>query len=108
DQSAIEQAIREAVQRCDVLLISGGLGPTADDLTRQALAAVMSVPLEVNEAWLQRLRAFFADRGRPMPEANTIQAMIPRGAAMIDNTAGTAAGIQVDLAQADCTPVQAE
>jgi nicotinamide-nucleotide amidase len=97
DQPAIEKAIREASQQSDLLLISGGLGPTADDLTRQAVAAVMNQPLELNERWLGELQKFFAARGRPMPEANRIQAMIPRGAQMIFNTAGTAAGIEARL-----------
>ncbi len=99
DQRAIEAAIREAACRCDVLIISGGIGPTEDDLTRQALAAVMEVELELNEQWLAKLHEFFKNRARPMPETNKIQAMIPRGATMIENTAGTAAGIRatVDL-----------
>src|SRR3954451_8737092 len=52
DQPAIEQAILESVGRWDFLIISGGIGPTADDLTRQALAATMRVPLELSDAWL--------------------------------------------------------
>ena len=97
DQSAIEEAIRRSAPLCDYLLISGGLGPTADDLTRQALAAAMEAPLELNEQWLAELEKFFAARSRPMPQANRIQAMIPRGARMIFNTAGTAAGIDAAL-----------
>src|SRR5439155_20936299 len=97
DQNSIEQAIHESVGRCDVLLISGGIGPTEDDLTRQALAKVMDVELEMNEKWLHRLKAFFRARGREMPETNRIQAMIPRGATMIDNTCGTAAGMRAFL-----------
>jgi len=93
DQPGIEQAIREAIARCDFLLISGGLGPTEDDLTRQALANVIERPLQLNEEWIAELEKFFSMRGRPMPPANRIQAMIPRGARMIFNTAGTAAGI---------------
>ncbi len=93
DQAAIERAIRDALPRCDVLIISGGIGPTPDDLTRQALAAVMNEPLEMSAQWLSTLQKFFTDRGRVMPEINRIQAMIPRTARMIDNTAGTAAGI---------------
>ena len=101
DQPAIEQAIEEAVGRCDFLIISGGIGPTEDDLTRQALAAVMRVPLELNETWLKVLRRFFEQRGRPMPEANRIQAMIPQGAAMISNANGTAAGIDATYVSGD-------
>src|SRR5213083_2194858 len=54
-QPAIEQAIEESCGGADVLLISGGIGPTEDDLTRQALAGVMNQPLELNETWLARL-----------------------------------------------------
>ena len=97
DQHAIEQAIRESAPRCDLLLVSGGLGPTEDDMTRQALAAVMGQPLEINQIWLAELEKFFAARSRPMPAANRIQAMIPHGAGMIFNTAGTAAGIVATL-----------
>src|SRR5688572_14696549 len=82
-QQAIERAISSLVSQCDVLVISGGLGPTEDDLTRQALAAVMGVELEMNETWLNELTQFFQRVNRPMPERNKIQAMIPRGATMI-------------------------
>jgi nicotinamide-nucleotide amidase len=97
DQASIEAAIHEGAQRADTILISGGIGPTEDDLTRQALASVMGVGLELNETWLAKLDAFFSKVGRPMPPTNRIQAMIPRGAEMIDNTAGTAAGIRAVL-----------
>jgi nicotinamide-nucleotide amidase len=99
DQKLIQDAIRSAVGRCDVLLISGGIGPTEDDLTRQAMAEVMGVPLEMNQVWLDKLTEFFKSRGRQMPEINKIQAMIPRGAEMINNSAGTAAGIHAVIAQ---------
>src|SRR6059058_2523080 len=59
DQRAIERAMRESAGRFDFMIVSGGIGPTEDDLTRQALASVMNVPLELNEAWLTRLRSFF-------------------------------------------------
>lgn len=97
DQKEIERAIRDAAGRCDFLVISGGIGPTEDDLTRQALAAVLGVPLEINETWLVELRKFFEARGRVMPESNKIQAMIPRGAAMLFNHAGTAAGMTATI-----------
>jgi nicotinamide-nucleotide amidase len=102
DQRAIEQAIEESVGRCDVLLISGGIGPTEDDLTRQALAAVLREPLELNEAWLRRLEEFFRKVGRrTMSPLNRVQAMIPRGATIIENTAGTAAGIDATYLSGD-------
>lgn len=97
DQRAIEQAIIESGQRSDFLLITGGIGPTKDDLTRQALAVVMRQELSLNDIWLKRLEDFFAARNRPMPESNKIQAMIPTGATMIDNALGTASGIDATL-----------
>ncbi len=105
DQSAIERVISHAIPRADVILVTGGLGPTEDDLTRQALAAVLNVPLELNESWLTRLEAFFRDRGRPMPAANRVQAMIPTGARLINNTAGTAPGIHATAHRDGAPPV---
>ena len=104
DQLQIESALRDSSQLSDVVLISGGIGPTEDDLTRQALASVMNEPLEPNSIWLAELDKFFAQRGRPMPPINRIQAMIPRGAAMIFNHAGTAAGIKTTLQRNDGKP----
>lgn len=101
DQPAVEQAIAEAVGRCDVLLVSGGIGPTDDDVTRQALAAALRVPLVLNEAWLARLEQFFRDLGRAMPPMNRIQAMIPHGTTAIHNSAGTAAGIDATYQSGD-------
>lgn len=101
NQRAIEEAVRAAASRCDVLLISGGLGPTEDDLTRQALAEVLKEPLELNQGWVTHLEDYFRQRGRRMPAANRIQAMIPRGATMIENTAGTAPGIDARYTTGD-------
>ena len=100
DQSAIEAAIRywsdgRSLDNtgCDALIVSGGIGPTEDDLTRQALGAVLGQPLELNADWMERLHSFWTKRGRPMPAINEIQARIPAGATMLDNPVGTAAGI---------------
>lgn len=101
-QSAIEHAIQDSAARCDYLIISGGIGPTDDDLTRQALAAVLGVELELNHEWLSRLEDFFSNLGRDMPQSNCIQAMIPRGATIVENTSGTAAGIQCTLRPGNC------
>lgn len=98
DQSRLERAFHEAGTQSDVILITGGIGPTADDLTRQALAAVMRQELTLNDAWLQHLRAFFRSRGREMPPTNRIQAMVPLGAKLINNAFGTAGGIDATLA----------
>jgi len=93
DQPQIERAIAEAAARCDWLIVTGGLGPTEDDLTRSALANVLGEPLELDAAWLARMSEFFAGRNVPMPPSNRVQAMIPRGATPLQNDAGTALGI---------------
>ncbi len=100
DQAAIEAAISAAVPTCDFLIVSGGIGPTPDDLTRQALAKYLGVELHLEKKWLAHLKSLFASRNREMPEMNQIQAMIPAGAAPIDNPNGTAAGISVSVPNA--------
>jgi nicotinamide-nucleotide amidase len=97
DQAAIVRALSTLAGLCDQLIISGGIGPTADDLTRQALAEALGQPLELDDAWLGRLKAFWRSRGSVMPEINRIQAMIPRGGALLHNPVGTAAGIRATL-----------
>jgi nicotinamide-nucleotide amidase len=97
DLPAIKEALSGAAPRCDVLIVSGGLGPTEDDLTRQALAAVLGVPLETHEQALRELSAWFAKLGRPMSENNKIQAKFPRGTTPIENTCGTAPGIRAEV-----------
>ena len=94
DQAAIEAAIHDGCRRADFLIVSGGIGPTPDDLTRQALAAALGVPLDVDAQWLEDMRTkYWARRGAVMPEMNAIQAGIPRGATLVDNPNGTAAGV---------------
>ncbi|MDB5297576.1 MAG: CinA-like protein [Phycisphaerales bacterium] len=97
DRALTEEAIREAARRADLVLISGGIGPTEDDLTRQAIADVLGVPLESSPAWLAEMRTYFERTGRVMPERNNVQALIPAGAEMVWNTCGTAAGIKAAI-----------
>jgi nicotinamide-nucleotide amidase len=93
DQAGIEEAIAKIGTAANFLLISGGLGPTLDDLTRQAVAAVLNVPLELDESALAQITEYFASRKRPMAEINRVQAMMPREATLIENKNGTAPGI---------------
>ena len=81
-----------AAARADVVLITGGLGPTQDDLTREALAAAAGVELVEDSASVEHIREMFAKRGRVMAGRNRVQAQFPRGAKAILNTAGTAPG----------------
>jgi nicotinamide-nucleotide amidase len=88
---------RTATRRADVVVSSGGLGPTADDLTRDALAEAMGVELVRDAASLKHIRLLFASRGRPMPERNERQAYLPAGAEAIPNPNGTAPGIHAQV-----------
>lgn len=83
-----------AAQRADVIVCTGGLGPTADDLTRQAIASMADVELQLYDDQLEHLEAFFARRGRTMTPSNKIQAHFPAGAIVIPNPEGTAPGIE--------------
>jgi nicotinamide-nucleotide amidase len=97
DQPAIVRALTMLAELCDHLIVTGGIGPTPDDLTRQALAESLGQPLEIDQAWLNRLRAYWQSRNSVMPEINRIQAMIPRGGTLLHNPLGTAAGIRATL-----------
>src|SRR5262245_48715519 len=88
---------RAAAERADIVVASGGLGPTADDLTREALAKLAGVELVLDPNALSYIENLFARRKRPMPERNHVQAMFPRGSRVIHNPAGTAPGIDIDL-----------
>ena len=95
------EAFRIAAGRADVVVATGGLGPTADDLTRDVLAAVAGEPLELSAEALVAVESRFARRGMPMPETNRRQALFPRGSRMIPNPDGTAPGLDVDVARPD-------
>ncbi len=100
DETAdIVQALRLAVQRADVVVVTGGLGPTDDDLTRQALAAYLGVELIYHPELGEQIEAFFTSRGLTMPQRNRVQACIPQGAEPIDNPRGTAPGVLYETDQ---------
>ncbi|MGH0037617.1 MAG: competence/damage-inducible protein A [Myxococcota bacterium] len=86
------QAFRQAAARADVVLVSGGLGPTRDDLTTEVLAHTFGRKLVLDEASLEEIRAFFARVGREMSENNAKQALFPEGADVLPNPVGTAPG----------------
>lgn len=92
----IVRALEFASQDADVVLITGGLGPTDDDLTRQALAKFLGVVLELQGELLEKMRDYFARRGIEMAAKNEIQAYLPAGAGALPNNCGTAAGIRVE------------
>jgi len=91
----IEQAIRGALEQADVVITTGGLGPTVDDMTRDAVARATDRPLVLREDLLQEISRFFERRGRPMSDNNRRQAEVPQGATAIHNPVGTAPGFIV-------------
>jgi nicotinamide-nucleotide amidase len=99
-------AFRVATARADLVLMTGGLGPTQDDLTRDALALVAGVPLVEDPGSLDAIAALFARRKRAMPERNRVQALIPLGAEALPNRVGTAPGLWMTIGRAvvGCMP----
>jgi len=94
---SIVRALKLASDDADIVIATGGLGPTDDDVTRQGLAKFLGVELQLHNDLLEKIQNMFARRERPMPEINKIQAYIPTGAQAIDNKLGTAPGIMASL-----------
>jgi nicotinamide-nucleotide amidase len=93
NQRRIVTALRTALARGDAAITCGGLGPTQDDITREAIAEVMGVPLVRDAELVRRVEQFFSARGREMPKSNLRQADVPEGAIVIDQSRGTAPGL---------------
>ncbi|VTT98110.1 competence damage-inducible protein : CinA-like protein OS=Singulisphaera acidiphila (strain ATCC BAA-1392 / DSM 18658 / VKM B-2454 / MOB10) GN=Sinac_1552 PE=3 SV=1: MoCF_biosynth: CinA [Gemmataceae bacterium] len=91
---------RTACERADLVISTGGLGPTQDDLTREVIAAVAGVPLEEDPVSLAHIKEMFARRGRVMPDRNHVQALLPKGAEAIYNVCGTAPGVWAKVGKA--------
>jgi nicotinamide-nucleotide amidase len=86
-------ALRACLARSEAVIVTGGLGPTQDDITREAMAEVMGAELVRDESIVERIRAMFASRNREMPESNSRQADVPKGATVIEQRLGTAPGL---------------
>ncbi len=89
--------LREISVRADCCICTGGLGPTSDDLTAEAVAKAFDLPLEFDDIAFEQIKRFFMLRTRPMPESNRKQAMFPKGAERIDNVWGTAPGFSLQV-----------
>ena len=105
DLEAIRQGLRTVLGVADVLVVTGGLGPTEDDLTRQAIADYFGLELVEDAGALARIRARFAHRGRKMPDGNRIQAQVPAGSQIIYNDRGTAAGFYLPVGEGVPAPL---
>ncbi|WP_429171183.1 competence/damage-inducible protein A [Aeromonas rivipollensis] len=95
----LKAALQESASRAEVVLVCGGLGPTADDLTAQAAAEAFGQPLTLFPDWLATMAERYASRGRTMAQSNSKQAWLPRGCEILDNPVGTACGFLVSHGQ---------
>ena len=100
DLPAIVDVLRAAAERSDAVLVSGGLGPTSDDLTADAAAAAFGLEIQRNPRALEHVQRFFADRGRRMSPNNEKQADLPAGCTLLPNPGGTATGFGLRIG--DC------
>jgi len=96
ERGDLATVLRQALERTAVVVLTGGLGPTDDDLTRDVVSEVMDLPMTEDPAIVEKIRARFERRGLTMPEVNRRQAMVPRGAIVLDNPNGTAPGLFID------------
>lgn len=96
DAAAIRSAVEDALGRTGVVVVTGGLGPTRDDITKEAVAGIFGMPLEYDESVWQDLLARFARLGRSPSAGNRTQAMVPRGAIILRNPWGTAPGLWLE------------
>ncbi|HYG79548.1 MAG TPA: competence/damage-inducible protein A [Pyrinomonadaceae bacterium] len=96
DDARLEETIKDAMKRSRVVVMTGGLGPTEDDITRKIAARAMNRRLLLNEKVLEAIRTKFFDMGRQMPEINARQAMVIEGAEVLDNPNGTAPGMYIE------------
>jgi nicotinamide-nucleotide amidase len=95
DGDAIKDALNESIKRSDVVIVTGGLGPTSDDITREATAKILDLELIEDEAAMRSLESFFSRINKPMAEVNRKQAYAPVGADVLPNSHGTAPGVYV-------------
>src|SRR3954470_479663 len=96
DIGEMARVVASALEWADLIVITGGLGPTEDDMTRDAVARVLGIPLDLDESIVTRLLERFARRGMTMPDINRRQAMVPRGADVLPNQNGTAPGLWLE------------
>ncbi len=95
----IQNAVRESLSRANLIITTGGLGPTSDDITRDLIAELLGKKLFQDASTLARIEQFFAGRKRRMPESTKVQAMVPEGAIVLPNHHGTAPGLAISVAQ---------
>lgn len=103
---AIETAVREALGRADLVITTGGLGPTSDDITRDLVAKLLGLTLQEDAVVLRHIAEYFVSRKRPQPESTKIQAQVPAGATVLMNAFGTAPGLVMETKPGQFRPGQ--
>ena len=98
ERADLAALLRQALDRADLIVLTGGLGPTDDDLTRDVVAEVLGLTMDVDDAIVAKIQQRFERRGLVMPDVNRRQAQVPRGAIVLDNPNGTAPGLLIDHA----------
>src|SRR5215468_1289102 len=96
DVEELTEILRVALEWADVIVLTGGLGPTEDDITRDAVARVLKLSMSEDEAVVSRIRERFSRRGLTMPDINRRQGMVPHGATLLENSNGTAPGLWLE------------
>src|SRR5208337_926843 len=93
----IQNAVGESLSRADLVITTGGLGPTSDDLTRELIAELLGKKLVQNKEVLAHIENFFAKRNRPRPEKTRVETLVPEGALVFLNQTGTAPGLAIKI-----------
>jgi nicotinamide-nucleotide amidase len=96
DEKAIHDSLSRALLKSDLVILTGGLGPTDDDLTREVVASFLQRKMVLNKKWLERMENFFSARGITMPQNNSKQAMVIEGSIILENDRGTAPGALIE------------
>ena len=102
DGNQIQRAVRESLGRADLVITTGGLGPTSDDLTRELIAGLFGKKLVENKDVLSHIENFFAKRGRPRPAKTSVETLVPEGALVFLNPTGTAPGLAMRVDENGC------
>ncbi|WP_319782512.1 CinA family nicotinamide mononucleotide deamidase-related protein [Oceanisphaera sp. IT1-181] len=100
DKADLVELFEQRSHQADIVIVNGGLGPTSDDISAEAMADAAGIPLELNQYWLEVMQQKYSNRNREMPKSNNKQAMLPQGAELVDNPVGTACGFAVKLNRA--------
>ncbi|WP_346354266.1 competence/damage-inducible protein A [Azotosporobacter soli] len=96
NRERMRNILKIALKRADIIITSGGLGPTQGDITKEVIAELCQRPLELHQASLKRIEDYFVKRGTPMAESNRRQAMLPKGSVALPNDVGTAPGVVLE------------